>query len=1226
MALLLLLSAISFNAQAQRIDHLFKHVTTENGLISNDTKAIAQDHEGYIWVGTFTGLQRFDGKRCVTYLADIHDTASLQSDYINAIMEDSRHRLWVATLEGAYILDRNTGKFYNFNLHLKKGQPKISGIGQFLEDRQGTIWLAAANAFYRLNENSFQFESVNEMIELAPNELPATLVLDNAGDIWFGTTLCLKKWSVTKHVLTDRNHNPGQEGIFNMKLVVANCAFDQFNNIWISSGFERILYRYEITTGINKKYTFSRPNKDPDLFTNHDFLGGIFICSNGKVMIPVISRGLAVYDYTTDSFTVVSYDLEVPYGLHLKPSVFNSIGIMEDRERNVWITTNMGLNILSLDPPTFTFYSPQKTKGPNEIHNPETSDFLQTADGDIFVSNYFENGGMSRYNKHLRFKEHYSLKRSYDILVNQLWSLYLDEKGIIWGPTQRGNILQIDPYKDRYTLFDDSVWHGAINQIQRDENGDIWLGTWRKGLVKIDGMTRKAKRYMNFIGLHPLRRVNCFLFDGDLMWVGTGMNGLQVFNKRTNQFTESFTLEENNKFSISSDNVTGILAYNKDTLILSTLGGINIFDKRTKKFTAILSKDGLPSNLCQSIILDDRKNVWAAFSGGFSKINIRTKNITNFDISDGIIDQGFNNRIYRLQDGRFMVSNVKGFMVFDPNKVNENPLPPNVTITRFKLFDQPMIIDLFLRTGKPLELAYTENNIQIEFATLQFRASNKLRYYYQLEGADKEWQLADAEQTAHYNKLPPGNYMFLIRSANQDGVFSKHITRLEIHIIPPVWKRWWFMLLAGSLIAFLLFWVVKYRERSIRKLESSKTNLQQLTAEKYKNQFESEQVSNFFSSSLLNKNDVDDVLWDVAKNLIGKLGFVDCMIYLWNDDKTMLHQKAGYGLKGSLEEIEKQQFNVLPGQGVVGTVATSGEALLISDTSKDPRYRVDDMIRLSELCVPIKYNHQVLGVIDSEHFDKNFFTRQHLQVLTTIATLVGSKIRSIESEQKLRHQKAELADINQQLSEVQLAALRSQMNPHFIFNALNSIKKFVIANEPDNAEKYLGKFSKLIRTILDNSQTGMVTVEKELQLLKLYLDLEQLRSGTKLNYEITVDENIDTMDLRIPSMVVQPFVENAMLHGIMHREDGGRINISFNIHGDRLEVIIEDNGVGRARSMEYKGTNAEQHRSIGIEVTTKRLQALKRNKNTPAGVRFVDLTNEAGEGTGTKVIISIPIY
>ena len=523
-------------------------------------------------------------------------------------------------------------------------------------------------------------------------------------------------------------------------------------------------------------------------------------------------------------------------------------------------------------------------------------------------------------------------------------------------------------------------------------------------------------------------------------------------------------------------------------------------------------------------------------------------------------------------------------------------------------------------------LSYQQNRIYVRFGLLEFAEPEKVKYYYQLTGLDSSWVELGNRSELTFNSLQPGKYSLNIKAIDVNGNEIKAGLVLPIQINWPFWKTWWFILLAASLIILCFIYILKWREKNIKALEAGKTNLQQITAEKYKMQFENEQISRFFTTSMLNKNDVDDVLWDVAKNLISKLGFVDCIIYLWNADKTKLVQKAGYGSKGSIEQLKNQRFEVEPGSGIVGTVASTGTALIIQDTSNDDRYIVDDEQRLSEICVPIKYNDELLGVIDSEHFQKNFFTSQHMQALSTIATLVASKIKAIEAEQHLRYQKAELADINEQLAEVQLAALRSQMNPHFIFNALNSIKKFVIANEPANAEKYLGKFSKLIRSILDNSRSGMVTVEKEVQLLKLYLDLEQLRFGERLSYTITVDETINTGDTEIPSMIVQPFVENAMLHGIMHRDNGGKVAVVFSNHTDWLQITIEDNGVGRKSSAAYKSENAEPHHSIGIEVATKRLIALKKNDDTPAGIEIVDLVDECGEGLGTRVIIAIPVY
>ncbi|MGN6530784.1 MAG: histidine kinase, partial [Ginsengibacter sp.] len=277
---------------------------------------------------------------------------------------------------------------------------------------------------------------------------------------------------------------------------------------------------------------------------------------------------------------------------------------------------------------------------------------------------------------------------------------------------------------------------------------------------------------------------------------------------------------------------------------------------------------------------------------------------------------------------------------------------------------------------------------------------------------------------------------------------------------------------------------------------------------------------------------------------------------------------------------------------------------------------------LSEIVVPIKYEEELLGVIDSEHSQKDFFNENHLQLMSTIATLMGHKIKSIETEQTLRKQKAELENISKQLAEMQLAALRSQMNPHFIFNALNSIKKFVLTNEAANADKYLGKFSKLIRSILDNSHQSDITLQKEIEMLKLYLELEKLRFGEKLNYHIHVDAPLLEESIHIPTMIVQPFVENAVSHGIMHKESDGEISIAFYDCRMYLEINVVDNGIGRKMAAELN-VHKKNHQSLGIKTTEKRLAVLKSVSEVPSGIEIFDL-EESGMGIGTFVKILVP--
>ena len=1227
-----MLSAHANAVFSQTSDYLFNHITTANGLVSNQVAVTLQDSKGYIWIGTQTGLQRYDGKRFTTYLADVRDTAALQSDWITTIFEDSKQRLWIgSSVTGPCLLNRRTGKLYNFNLHLPAGVKKINGVWQFLQDKKGMIWLAAFDGFYQLDEASQQFRPAGDLLQTGKNSLPGSIAMDKAGNLWFATTSGVKMLEYATRKLFDRNNNPNQLAILNMKNAVSSIVFDD-KYVWISCGYDSKLYRYIVATNELKLYVFTRIKdfRQPNLLMQNELIGAPFICSNGNLLVPLLSRGLAVYNYKQDSFAIINLANNSSNGLHLERNTYSSITLNEDREKNIWVASDAGINIFNLEKPHFITYGYPENNADNILPASEVSDLLQTSNGDIFISNYYSNGGISQLDKNLNFKKRYVYynKHAIDPAANELWNLFQDADGIIWAPNQAGDILQLNPRTNQVSILKDSLLNGPINQIQQDDEKNIWVAHYRKGLIKIEAGTKQVKAYSDFLkpALSRGKRVMCFLFDKDKIWVGTTLHGLQLFDRKSGVFSTAYVMDEKNINSISNNNVMGILQLNPDTLIIATQGGINIFDKNKKTFTVISSKDGLPNNLVQAMVLDDYSNLWVAFAGGLSKINLLNNSITNYYENDGVIDKRFNHHFLKLKDGRLAIGASKSFLVFDPAKIGSIKLPDDVAITGFKVFGKPLLIDSLINTTNPVVLSYLDNSFHVEFSALQFNSSNKLKYFYQLEGIDKTFILSGDELNAHYNQLPAGKYIFKVKCANREGVFCKNITTLAIYIVPPFWETWWFIAIIVALLLLSIYMIVKWREKNIRLLETGKTKLQQLTAEKYKMQFENEQISRYFTTSLLNKNDVDDVLWDVAKNLISTLGFIDCIIYVWNADKTKLVQKAGYGSKGSIEELTNNRFEVEPGSGIVGTVAQTGNALVVPDTRLDERYIIDDEERLSEICVPIKYNEELLGVIDSEHFQKNFFTSQHLHALTTIATLVASKIKSIEAEQRLRHQKGELADINQQLAEVQLAALRSQMNPHFIFNALNSIKKFVIANEPANAEKYLGKFSRLIRTILDNSRTGMVTIEKELQLLKLYLDLEQLRFGTKLTYRIDVDENINLSDTQIPSMIVQPFVENAMLHGIMHREDGGEVTIAFLQHVDWLEIMIEDNGVGREKSAEYKSENTEPHHSIGIEVATKRLQALKKNNDTPAGITIIDLTDDSGEGCGTKVVIAIPVY
>jgi LytS/YehU family sensor histidine kinase len=349
------------------------------------------------------------------------------------------------------------------------------------------------------------------------------------------------------------------------------------------------------------------------------------------------------------------------------------------------------------------------------------------------------------------------------------------------------------------------------------------------------------------------------------------------------------------------------------------------------------------------------------------------------------------------------------------------------------------------------------------------------------------------------------------------------------------------------------------------------------------------------------------------------------MIYRWNEDKTKMIQKAAYGPKGKPEYISAQLFDVLPGQGIVGHVMQTKQPTLVHDTRIDSRYRIDEEFRLSEICVPIIHNDELLGIIDSEHHMPGYFTERDIKILTTIATLIGNKIKQLESEQSLEEKGKELAGINEQLVEARLSALQAQMNPHFVFNALNSIKRMILDAENERASRYLSKFALMIRMTLNHSKDHFVTLSENIEYLKAYLEMEQLRSDDSFNWNIHTDENIDPQETSIPSLMIQPLVENAIWHGLMYMEGKKKISIGFTLDQNKINCSIEDNGIGILKSEKMKQNNKTQHRSVGLDNLRNRIKIMNEKYDTDCSLEITDLSQNGGNHSGTLVVLRLNV-
>lgn len=259
-----------------------------------------------------------------------------------------------------------------------------------------------------------------------------------------------------------------------------------------------------------------------------------------------------------------------------------------------------------------------------------------------------------------------------------------------------------------------------------------------------------------------------------------------------------------------------------------------------------------------------------------------------------------------------------------------------------------------------------------------------------------------------------------------------------------------------------------------------------------------------------------------------------------------------------------------------------------------------------------------------------FWRRWWFLVLLVLAaggvTFVFFRIR-IENLKSKSKMEAEKNAIKQDLAESRLTALRSQMNPHFMFNALNSIQEYIVMNEKKLAEEYLGKFADLMRIYLDQGRTRTISLAEEIRAMKLYLELEQLRFEDSLSATVTIDSALLPDSIFIPSMIVQPYVENALKHGLLHKEGERILKVHFkgSEDGSMIHCIVEDNGIGREKAAEIRKMRNPDHQSFATSSTNRRLQLLNRGQDRPIGVNYEDLKNSAGESDGTLVTITIPV-
>lgn len=796
---------------------------------------------------------------------------------------------------------------------------------------------------------------------------------------------------------------------------------------------------------------------------------------------------------------------------------------------------------------------------------------------------------------------------SADINNPEIYRLCIDKTGQLWV-----NILDFGPAlfnkaSGTFSLLNRNLSDSAqqsnwVYDLFPASDGKIWVAS-SSGMYRIDPVSKKTETLNNdsLLGPFSTTRTNSFAEDSHhRIWFSTSGMGVICYdplNKTIKKFTK--------KDGLADDLCFDMICSSRDDIYICMLKGFCMIshDGTVSSYT---KANGLRFDKTDAFAEDNNGKIWVANAKCLAKFDPATKSIEIFDEHNNLNNGGFKPPgSVKTPDGELFWSTQSGINYFYPEQLVSSPEPLQVSIYNVLAGDS-----VFSVSYAPARIRYRNNNLEFDFVAINLKGSHNIRYQYKLDGYDKKWQEGTDIRQARYSSLPPGNYTFKVRASADRKNWTESVNSFHFIIIAPVYMRWWFKTAIGLLAIGILYYFFRRRTLQLKK---------------QKDELETEQVINYFASSMYEYQTADDILWDVARNCISRLQFEDCVVYLLDEKRNVLVQKAAHGSK-SLRNFEVYKPADIPvGKGIVGAVAASGKPEIIDDTRKESRYIVDDESRRSEISVPIVSNGKVLGVIDCEHSKKGFFTQKYLSILTTIASLCANKLVRARTEEEKKQAETMLAETNQKMAEMEMQALRAQMNPHFIFNCLNSINRYIVKSDQATASLYLTRFAKLIRLILDNSHSKNVLLSNEIEALRLYIDMESLRFDNKFTYEITVDRNVNTDSIEVPPLIIQPYIENAIWHGLLHKQEAGHLDIHISqLKAGMLQCVIEDNGVGRERAAELKSKTVTKKKSLGMELTENRLLLLNKYAQVHSSVEIVDLKNEQQEAAGTKVILKIP--
>ena len=802
----------------------FEHLTMRDGLSQSTVMSILQDSEGYLWLATESGLDRYDGYSVRAYRRERGNERGLASDYIWTIAEDARGDVWLATVGGGVARwDRRTDTFQQFRHDPAKPDSLSSDAARtLLIDARGRIWIGTfEHGLDVLDPQTGKAQHFRHRKD-DPRSLAADAVFalyaDRMGRIWVGSEGGLSRYEPSTGDFVNYGAMSGDAGLSDVR--IRTIREDHAGALWIGT-LGGGLNRLDPDTG--RITSFRHRANDAGSLSN-DRVQAILEDDANRLWVAT-RDGLNLFDRASETFVRYGRDGDSPQSLRDS----DVMSLYQDRGGVLWVGTRWG-GASHWNPNSWRLghYRSAAFGGGAAVNA-----FADDGAGIVWVGT---SDGLVELDTRTRRETRYGRNSDGALRLadENVMSLLFDRRSALWIGTMTAGLQRFDPVRRTARSYrnvegdDTTLPANGVMALYEDRQGDLWVGTFGGGLARIASESGAVIRYP-FGRADALSdpRASAIAEDGrGNLWIGTAGGGLNLLDRSTGRFYH-FRRNDRDPNSLSDDAVYALHVDRRGNLWIGTAGGgldrmIGSSDApQAVRFENQSGIAGMTRQVVYGIESDVDGQLWLSTNNGLTRFDPQARTSKTFHEAHGLQGEDFNfGAHYRGRDGTLFFGGSNGFNAFAPKAVTKDAPPPRVVLTSVAKLNQPLPLQDLPGADRPLQLAYSDKLLSFEFSALDFTSPHNNRYTYQLEGFDAGWTEASALRRATYTNLDAGEYTFRVRAANADGAWSPDGLTIPVHVAAAPWNtmlaRALYVALALLLLAYLWRRQQMKRERALR--------------------------------------------------------------------------------------------------------------------------------------------------------------------------------------------------------------------------------------------------------------------------------------------------------------------------------------------------------------------------------------------------------------------------